>query len=228
MSISLQSRCHCQTPNDDGVICTSPDRQRPPKRNHGGRGLIHSGGGPPSGKAGSAAPARLPVTDAGGGGAGSSGDGPPRAAVPVPLPPPPDPPAREVDDGVMAVHEPGELAPKRRRVEPNERMCGIWGARVAYKDYTQPDGVRSYQNWKIKCKLGHKPCFKTMGASAKNTRNLGVLEPLAFLHAWFEKHWEPQAGGQSHASSKPSAEEVKACLEAHRDELQAIHDLALG
>ena len=65
-----------------------------------------------------------------------------------------------------------------------------------------------------------------MGATDKNTRALGVLEPLAFLHAWHAMSWEEGPERRSHATARPSPEEVQAFYDLHRMELQAIFDSA--
>jgi len=154
----------------------------------------------------------------------------PSPPVPVPLPPvPPAPivhdPPPEVDDGVMLGEEEDELRPRRRKKQKVFDFGGwhesLWGCAVKYNEYEEVVGSgRIYRNWTLKCDL-HDSCVKTMGSIKPFPPPFNDLHPLLVLHAWRCVPW-PRLPGVPHNKDNPSADEVQAMADAHKDELEGL------
>jgi len=100
---------------------------------------------------------------------------------------------------------------------PETRSVG--GIIVTFHDYYTPAG-RHEPHWVMGC-AAHRngQCSKRKGALPKNERRHGVIEPLAFLHAWHEVAGPTKPTIKSHALETPTPAAVDAFAMAHREEL---------
>ena len=129
-------------------------------------------------------------------------------------------PAPVSADGPAPVSADGP-APKRVKRQKKEFVDAIGGGWVYFdKEYTAPAvGAARYSNWQFKCHH-HKDCQRTMGLGKANTRELGDLEPLAYLHVW--RDVPPNDKG--HVKTHPTPEQVSKFYHDHLPELQTLAD----
>ena len=100
----------------------------------------------------------------------------------------------------------------------------IGPGKALYKEYRDPHTLALYRNWRFFCPHkgpGHGAgCMRTVGVIPKNTR-WGELEPIAYLHAWRDT---PPDLAKGHRKTPPPKAKVKAFLDAHTPQLQAMRD----
>ena len=100
-------------------------------------------------------------------------------------------------------------------------MASVGGIMVRFWDYYSPAG-RHEPNWTMTCEKCPKPCVKRRGATVAYERRHGIIEPLAFLHAWHEVEHPSKPGIASHALETPTPAAVDAFALAHADELKEV------
>jgi len=203
----------------DGIICPGPEQPEepaPPKKS----------GGPKRQQLGDreAPPKRGPVPlPPGGGGEGGAPDPSGEPTVhgpdPIPLPGPTEDP-----DGIMAGPVVETEPPRKRQRIGGEFSPGLDGAMILFQDYPDPhDPSKRYLNYTLRCPRPEcRNCTKVKGESVKNTKRLGVLEPLAFLHAWIAKDFAKE--GKSHRNTDPAPQDVDAYFAHRQDDLQELYD----
>ena len=197
------------------------------------------GGGPVFADFDPPAPPAPPRGRGGRGGRGGRARGRGRGVEPLPLPPPlppppedppaPLPPLPPVGDApLLASDSDAEPEPAAKRRRKKDELApwydGLEGARVQYDEPVVKGVV--YRNYTITCLAcrGHDECYKTKGALPSTTKADGVLEPLAFLHAWRHCPWPTPRASPTHRRENPTAADVGRYVEEHRAELQAVYD----
>lgn len=161
-----------------------------------------------------------------GSGAGSSSDPVPKPGPSLPPQPkgPPVPPSPEAEFMLGAPKHPG---PPPSKAEPRgarrgvQRFDAVGGGRVSYDEYHSTTTGNLYKNCQLFCDCV-RGCSRTRGFGPTNTRNLGELEVLAFLHAWRDTPPQP---GKSHRQTDPPKAMVTEYYNEHLIELQALHAL---
>ena len=215
----------------DGVTCAGDGVDGPPEPKaqprSSGRGPLGPGGRHQRARPEYEPPRVEPNPDTGGG-----GERDPSPLRPPPLPPPPvpvvEPPVPEPEDEVVGPTPPDPpVAPRRPRPrEAGDWHDGIGGARIKWKDYKLPGSEVKYPNWTIDCY--HKNCEKVRGSGPEMTAMFGVIEPLAYLHAWRCKVTPSRPGIKNHRNDPPTGEEVAAYYWAHKTELEAVYARCIG
>ena len=99
--------------------------------------------------------------------------------------------------------------------------------RVRWDPYTNPETLKDYHNYHFECPY-HEDCIKTRGIGPRNTKPLGPLQPLAFLHAWRDVLEDVEdADPRCHNGTPPTMEQVTDFYHRHREGLNALA-LSLG
>jgi len=141
-------------------------------------------------------------------------------------PPPSGPVAGLEDDDTYLPPPPAPhpVPPAKRTKRPKlPRHPGLDGAEVSYDPYINPVTRVAYPNWIIYCpNADHGDCHKSRGTTDAMTRRYGVIEPLAYLHAWLSCKAKDE--DHTHRSVHPTQAQTAAYAETHRDELKAIVD----
>ena len=128
-------------------------------------------------------------------------------------------------DLVVAPAEPSEDVPARRRKKRHKDDLPGWepaigGGHIAFDLYTTPAG-KQYPNWKFLCNNPmHANCVKTKGSTEGNSKRHGLIEALAFLHAWRDVPITDPT--KTHNGHPPTDEAVDAFVLAHKEELEEI------
>jgi len=207
----------------DGIICPGPElpaEPAPPKKS----------GGPKRQRLDDPVAQErdpVPLAPSGGGGGGPPGaHGEPPGVVPDPLPVPA--PIGDDPDGFMPGPElPAEPPAKKQKIE-GVFSDGLDGAKIMYKLYPDPHNVeKTYPNYTLQCpRPGCKGCTKVKGETPGNTKRHGVLEPIAYLHAWIP--CRDAKGVKTHRNCDPTPEEVDAYVARNRDRLQELYERLRG
>ena len=152
---------------------------------------------------------------------------PPHGPLPPdPLPPPPiiyDPPEPAPDeDLVVAAAHDVEVARARAPQRLLKWRDAVGGGKIRFDLCKTPDGT-TYPNFKIRCLRCPKsrtPCEKTWGATPRNTARHGMIEALAYVHAWRPVPITDPT--KTHRNHDPSTQEVDDYLAANRPALEAL------
>ena len=199
--------------------------------------MMSYGSAKAKGKAAAPPPPPGPGTGEGGG-AGSSGDPPPSVGPPRPEPSPPPivtgppivappPVVEDADDGIMLDPGPAPPAPEKTRAVGKRRfadknwMAGLGDALVHYDgDWKNPAGELK-PNWRLACPRHGLDCQKSRFVVPANMKRFGMVEIVAFLHAWIPVE-VPEGSTASHAKQNPTPAQVAAMVDENREELEAI------
>ena len=100
-------------------------------------------------------------------------------------------------------------------------MESIDGLIVRFTHYKTKLG-KSEPNWLMRCRNCSSNCNKRRGATPAHEKNYGLIEPLAFLHAWHDMEWPTAPNKTTHALNNPSQEAVSRFAEDHREELLEV------
>jgi len=157
--------------------------------------------------------------------------GPPLPAPPSPSAPVPGGAPEPLDDddrvqlGRRVRPRVGSRGPARGPEDLADWVVGIGGVEVRHeKEYIPPGHTEPYVNWQIRCRKPtcKKQCGRTRGVTARNMKRFGMIEPLAFLHAWHDIPWTPAWEAPTHRGCDPTPETVEAIVRNHQDELERL------
>ena len=126
--------------------------------------------------------------------------------LPAPLPPPAlPPPVPAPFEFVGAASSSGAERPakKARSKKRDKFKPAIGGGEAYYEEYPDAETGDLYQNWQFLCPH-HDNCEKTKGATPRNIKKHGFLQPIAYLHAWRDT----PPGPFGHRRTEPDAKDV--------------------
>ena len=173
---------------------------------------------------------RGPGRTSGGRGSGTGTGGraegappPPPLPAPAPLPPPPNPEpvADPVEEEFFC--DDGRAGPStmrtRRRDDRGAWTDSIDGVKILFDPCVTPAGKHE-PHFLLQC--NKHGCVKRRGCTEAHERRHGVIEPLAWLHAWHEVEWPTKPSIMSHVGEPPTNDSVDRIVEARRAELEDV------
>jgi len=158
-----------------------------------------------------------------GGAGGDSGKPPePKAALPLPAPRPEPPAPNPGEGGGDEFFEDGVVVPHGKADKRDNKpdwIDSLFGIRVCFDPYITPAGVYE-PNWQMYCVRTGRT--KRRGCAVAHESHHGIVEPLAFLHAWHDIDWPTKPTIKSHTRETPRQEAVDRIVADHRAALEEV------